>query len=72
MTVFVAKEQSRIRPLWKHPSLGWEEIAPGRVTVITVPGNHIVLMAKPYVNDLAAALNASLKQARDKQQQKTS
>ncbi|MCP4644452.1 MAG: amino acid adenylation domain-containing protein, partial [bacterium] len=41
-------------------TLGWAEMAGGGVDVRRVPGNHFVLLTKPYVEALASALHGCL------------
>lgn len=43
--------------------LGWEKLVTGGVEVRMVPGAHYNILARPYVNVLAAELKASLAQA---------
>ncbi|MFA6239911.1 MAG: SDR family NAD(P)-dependent oxidoreductase [Candidatus Hydrogenedentales bacterium] len=63
ITVLVAKTQPKIRQMWNDPTLGWEQIAPGRVKAVPVSGNHVVLLARPYIDETAAALNRCLDEA---------
>ncbi|MBX7255252.1 MAG: SDR family NAD(P)-dependent oxidoreductase [Candidatus Hydrogenedentes bacterium] len=67
ITVLVAKQQPKVREMWNDPTLGWERIAPGRVKAVPVPGNHVVLLARPYIDDTAAAINRCLDEAQSKQ-----
>jgi amino acid adenylation domain-containing protein len=46
---------------WKHPSLGWDELASGGVEERIIPGNHRTLMLEPNVGKLAAELQALMK-----------
>lgn len=67
ITVLVAKQQPKVREMWNDPTLGWDRIAPCRVHAVPVPGNHVVLLARPYIDDTAAAINRCLDEAQSKQ-----
>ena len=45
---------------WADPAMGWGELSPEPVEVITVPGNHNTLMAEPHVAELARVVSACL------------
>ncbi|HEY1528469.1 MAG TPA: non-ribosomal peptide synthase/polyketide synthase [Candidatus Angelobacter sp.] len=44
-------------------TLGWNELAPGRVDVHKFPGNHFTLVREPNVQAVSACLKASLQRA---------
>ncbi|HYE31499.1 MAG TPA: amino acid adenylation domain-containing protein [Methylomirabilota bacterium] len=46
------------------PTLGWDTLAPGRVRVTVVPGNHETIVQEPNVQILAQHLTRCLEQAR--------
>jgi thioesterase domain-containing protein len=46
------------------PTLGWEELAAGGVTVHMIPGAHHNILEHPHVEGLAAALRHALAQSR--------
>ncbi|MGH8535950.1 MAG: condensation domain-containing protein [Gammaproteobacteria bacterium] len=50
------EQQARMR----EPSWGWSPFAAGPVAVHWVPGDHITMMTKPYVQGLADRLTACL------------
>ena len=45
------------------PAYGWTGFSPQPVNTFTVPGHHDRMCEEPYVQDLAAALNAALERA---------
>ncbi|AXU12464.1 non-ribosomal peptide synthetase [Streptomyces clavuligerus] len=47
------------------PDNGWGHWAPGAVETVTVPGNHLTMMADPQVAAVAARLGAALAAPRD-------
>jgi thioesterase domain-containing protein len=53
-------EEHIIEPTW-----GWGPFAAGPVAVHWVPGDHITMMTKPYVQVLAERLKACLNQVCD-------
>ena len=61
VTLFRAKS----RPLLNtsDPEVGWQKLAPQRVTVIDVPSSHEGMFRTPYVNDLAEQLKKRIDQA---------
>jgi amino acid adenylation domain-containing protein len=48
------------------PTMGWQKIGTGRLTVTDIPGDHYTLMRQPYVLSLAEQVQRSLAQASDK------
>jgi thioesterase domain-containing protein len=58
VTVF----RARVRPLLDShdPSLGWDQLALGGVTVYPLTATHAAIFAEPHVQELAAALRDSL------------
>ncbi len=46
------------------PMLGWGRVAPGRVSVHEVPGDHIGLLQEPHVGPMAEILRARLESTR--------
>jgi thioesterase domain-containing protein len=47
----------------RNPSLGWEVVHEGALTVHEVPGRHLSLLTEPHVHDVADVLSASLQRA---------
>jgi amino acid adenylation domain-containing protein/FkbM family methyltransferase len=47
------------------PDLGWGRLARGAVEVITVPGDHVTLLAEPNVEALAERLRTCLEKAQE-------
>ncbi|AFZ17959.1 non-ribosomal peptide synthetase [Allocoleopsis franciscana] len=45
-------------------SLGWSQLAKGRVKIHQVPGNHLTMLRKPHVKVLANQLKVCIEQAR--------
>ncbi|MBD2016401.1 amino acid adenylation domain-containing protein [Microcoleus sp. FACHB-53] len=45
-------------------SLGWSQLAGGKVEIHQVPGNHLTMLRKPHVKILANQLKVCLEQAR--------
>ena len=43
--------------LYGDPQNGWQHWTTGRLNVIDVPGDHLILMKEPYVRAVAAAIN---------------
>jgi acyl transferase domain-containing protein/thioesterase domain-containing protein/acyl carrier protein len=60
MTLIKAEQQSMMRRQYDDPTLGWERLAKGGVTVRVVPGNHVVLMNKGFIEHLSLAINETL------------
>ena len=56
--LFRAEEQSE--EMSSEPFLGWERLAPGRIEVQEVPGNHISMFREPHVRALARRLEACI------------
>ena len=44
----------------QEPTLGWEPFVRDSVEVITVPGNHVSMMVRPYVETLAARISTCM------------
>lgn len=63
ITLFRAADQSTLRKHYDDPTLGWGKLAQGELEVVEVPGNHVVLLLKPYIEGFAAALNAAVASA---------
>jgi hypothetical protein len=63
VTLFRARRQ----PVFcsHNPTLGWSQMAAGGVEIIEVPGAHHSMLHDPYVQGLAAALNASWSEVAD-------
>ncbi|HEY9671674.1 MAG TPA: amino acid adenylation domain-containing protein [Waterburya sp.] len=47
----------------QDPTLGWSKLAGGGVDVQWVPGNHLTMLKKPYVQTLAEQLRVCIKKA---------
>jgi amino acid adenylation domain-containing protein len=47
----------------RNPSLGWEDVHKGALTVHEVPGRHLSLITEPHVHDVADIFSASLRRA---------
>jgi len=62
-TLFRASDQATMREHHADATLGWGKLATGDLRVVEVPGNHVVLMIKPYIEDFSAALNTALRDA---------
>jgi amino acid adenylation domain-containing protein len=62
-----ASEQVRAEdsPPVQDLALGWNELAPGRVDLHTLPGNHFTLVQEPNVQAVAACLKAAFQPAID-------
>jgi hypothetical protein len=45
-------------------SLGWSQLAEGRVEIHQVPGNHLTMLRKPHVKVLANQLKVCIERAR--------
>jgi thioesterase domain-containing protein len=52
--------------LHEDPTLGWGEVADGGLEIITVPGNHAVMLIKPYIETVGATLKDCIARAREK------
>ncbi|MGZ9235539.1 MAG: hypothetical protein ACXW4E_08445, partial [Anaerolineales bacterium] len=50
------------------PEVGWQRLAPGRVTVIDIPSSHEGMFRKPHVYHLAGALKSCMDRASDEMQ----
>ena len=70
ITLLRAEDQSVMHKLHEDPTLGWGEVARGGLDVITVPGNHAVLLIKPYIETVGAAIKESMIRARAKYEKK--
>jgi thioesterase domain-containing protein len=46
----------------QNPTLGWSELTTEQVEVIRVPGNHLTMLRKPFVEVLARHLKHCLEQ----------
>jgi thioesterase domain-containing protein len=64
VTLFRARAGS-LFPLLEH-DLGWCRVAPGRVEILTVRGNHSNIMLDPRVRELASQLGICLEEADQK------
>jgi acyl transferase domain-containing protein/thioesterase domain-containing protein/acyl carrier protein len=64
ITILRAEDQSVMHKLHDDPTLGWGEVADGGIEVITVPGNHAVMLIKPYIETVGATLKDCLERAR--------
>lgn len=49
--------------IYKETTWGWDRITSGSVEVDYIPGDHITMMTKPYVQILSEKLKASLEKA---------
>jgi thioesterase domain-containing protein len=47
----------------QDPTLGWSQLAGGGVELHRVPGNHLTMLRKPYVQVLAEQLTACIDKA---------
>jgi thioesterase domain-containing protein len=47
----------------KDPTLGWSQLARGKVEVHRVPGNHLTMLKKPHVQVLAEQLRLCIEKA---------
>ncbi|MCC6697661.1 MAG: SDR family NAD(P)-dependent oxidoreductase [Candidatus Hydrogenedentes bacterium] len=70
ITLLRAEDQSVMHKLHEDPTLGWGEVARGGLDVITVPGNHAVLLIKPYIETVGATIKECLIRARAKYEAK--
>ncbi|MCC6488136.1 MAG: SDR family NAD(P)-dependent oxidoreductase [Candidatus Hydrogenedentes bacterium] len=70
ITLLRAEDQSVMHKLQEDPTLGWGEVARGGLDVITVPGNHAVLLINPYIETVGATIKDSLQRARAKYETK--
>jgi amino acid adenylation domain-containing protein len=54
--------RARSRPLFSthDPAIGWNQLAPGRVTVLVTPGSHEGMFKEPHVQQLAKFLKAQV------------
>ncbi|GMV92676.1 MAG: hypothetical protein AMXMBFR82_24540 [Candidatus Hydrogenedentota bacterium] len=64
ITLLRAEDQSVMHKLHEDPTLGWGEVADGGLEVITVPGNHAVMLIKPFIETVGATLKDCLERAR--------
>lgn len=63
-TIFSKETSEFLRPEnMSVPALGWEPFSDGLVEIYEVPGDHISMMAEPYVQVLAQKLMACIEQA---------
>jgi thioesterase domain-containing protein len=60
VTLLRVEDQALMHKLHDDPLLGWGELAPDRVEVIPVPGNHAVMLAKPYLDSVGVAIHDAL------------
>lgn len=58
VTLFRAEE--RLADDASEPCLGWDQVAPARLQVFAVSGNHTTLLHEPHVDFLAACLQGCL------------
>ena len=72
ITIFVLAERSGVHDSLFDPALddidpqlGWDRIAPGRVTVHEIPGEHVSIFQEPFVEVLAKKLTSCLETARE-------
>jgi amino acid adenylation domain-containing protein len=63
LTLLRAEERPDAPGLLGREDLGWRDLAGGPVEILTVPGNHLSLLAEPNVHVLAARLRLCLEQA---------
>jgi thioesterase domain-containing protein len=47
-------------------TLGWGEVAKAGLDIVEVPGNHAVLLSKPYIETVGAVIREGLAKARGK------
>jgi acyl transferase domain-containing protein/thioesterase domain-containing protein/aryl carrier-like protein len=66
ITLLRAEDQSVMHKLHEDPTLGWGEVADGGLEIITVPGNHAVMLIKPYIETVGATLKDCIARAREK------
>jgi len=64
ITLLRAEDQSVMHKLHDDPTLGWGDVADGGLEVITVPGNHAVMLIKPYIETVGATLKDCIHRAR--------
>ena len=50
----------------RDPTLGWSRYAEKGVNVVVVPGNHMVIIRRPYANDLGKALQRAIDAVQEK------
>jgi amino acid adenylation domain-containing protein len=63
LTLLRAEERPDAPGLLSRDDLGWRDLTGGPVEILTVPGNHLSLLAEPNVHVLAAHLRACLERA---------
>ncbi|MBN2312143.1 MAG: amino acid adenylation domain-containing protein [Candidatus Hydrogenedentes bacterium] len=63
VTLFRAENQPFRKRTERDPSLGWGQLAEGGVDVRIVPGNHVVMFRKPFIEQLGTGLRACLDEA---------
>ena len=60
VTLLRAEHQPLTRRAQLDPSLGWTDFAEEGVDIKIIPGNHVVMLRKPYIEFLGRRLSASL------------
>jgi thioesterase domain-containing protein/acyl carrier protein len=60
LTLLRAEQRFALPGPFEEEDLGWSAVAGGPVEVHTVPGNHLTLLAEPYVQEVALRLRRSL------------
>jgi thioesterase domain-containing protein/acyl carrier protein len=63
LTLLRAEERPALPGLLGEDDLGWGQIVGGPVEIVTVPGNHLTLLAEPNVRSLASLLRLCLERA---------
>ncbi|MBM3289966.1 MAG: alpha/beta fold hydrolase [Candidatus Hydrogenedentes bacterium] len=63
ITLLRAEDQFLVHQLHDDWTLGWRELARGRVDVVEVPGNHAVLLTHPFVQTTGRALREGMDKA---------
>lgn len=65
VVVFRASDQTLMRKHAEDNTMGWGVHVSENLRVIDLPGNHVVLLLKPYIETLARHLNTCLDEAED-------
>lgn len=64
ITLLRAEDQSIMHKMHEDWTLGWGEVAKSGLDIIEVPGNHAVLLSKPYIETVGAVIREGLAKAR--------
>ncbi|MEA5601597.1 amino acid adenylation domain-containing protein [Nostoc sp. UHCC 0252] len=63
INLFRTKVQSSIAK--EDPSMGWDQLTVGGTEIHHIPGNHLTMLRKPYIQILAAQLRACIEKSQN-------